>query len=328
MSDTNILPLEKKLEKLRSVYPNDVLEELKQTAIKINEIKKQKNAVIMAHNYMTPDIYHLVSDIVGDSLALAIEAKKTKADIIVMAGVHFMAETAKILNKDKKVLIPDMDAGCSLADSITGEDVRNLKKQYPGIPVITYVNTSADVKAETDICCTSGNVEKIVKACNKKEVILIPDKYLAGNVEKSTGVKCITWEKGACEVHELFTKEEVLHIKKQDKNVKVIAHPECPKEVVEVSDFSGSTAQMIDFVKNEKPEKVALITECSMSQNIQELSPDTQFIGMCRMCPHMKKITLDNILTCLIDEKHEIKLDDEIISKSKSAIDKMIEFSK
>lgn len=317
-----------KLEKLSDIYPSEILSELKETAEKINKLKKQKNAVIMAHNYMTPDIYHLVSDVVGDSLALAIEAEKTDADIIVVAGVHFMAETAKILNKNKKVLIPDLDAGCSLADSITGEDVRNLKKKYPNIPVITYVNTSADVKAETDICCTSGNVEKIVKACNRKEVILIPDKYLAGNVEKSTGIKCITWEKGSCEVHELFTKEEVEHIKKSDNEVKVIAHPECPKEVVEVSDFSGSTAQMINYVKNQKPAKVALITECSMSQNIQELSPDTQFIGMCRMCPHMKKITLDNILACLENETFEINLSDEIIQKSKTAIDKMIEYSK
>ena len=293
----------------------------------IHMLKRQKNAVILAHNYMTPDIYHCVSDFVGDSLALAIEAEKVDADIIVMAGVHFMAETAKILSPHKKVLIPDPDAGCSLASSITGADVRALKQKYPGRPVVTYVNTTADVKAETDICCTSGNVEKIIATLGVDEVILIPDKYLAGNVEKATGVRCITWDDGACEVHELFTPEEIHDIKKSDPTIKVIAHPECPEQVVAEADFSGSTAGMIDFVVQNQPEKVALITECSMSQNIAEQAPNTEFIGMCRMCPHMKRITLYNILSCLQSETVEITLDAETIRLAHGAVQRMLNLS-
>ena len=276
---------------------------------------------------MTPDIFHCVSDIVGDSLALAIKAKEVKADIIIMAGVHFMAETAKILNPHKKVIIPDSTAGCSLASSITGEDVRNLKKKYPNIPVVTYVNTTADVKAETDICCTSGNVEKIIKNLGVPEVILIPDKYLAGNVEKSTGIKCITWDDGSCEVHELFTPEEIRSLRISNPNVKIIAHPECPKEVVAESDFSGSTAGMIDYVINNQPREVALITECSMGANIAKQAPNTQFLGMCRMCPHMKKITLQNILSCLQNEEEEVTLSDEIIQRAFGAVQRMIDAS-
>lgn len=293
----------------------------------INALKRKKNAVILAHNYMTPDIYHCVSDIVGDSLALAIEAQKVNADIIVMAGVHFMAETSKILSPQKKVLIPDEKAGCSLASSITGADVRMLKQKHPGIPVVTYVNTTADVKAETDICCTSGNVEKIIAKLGVNEVILIPDKYLAGNVEKATGVRCITWDDGACEVHELFTPQEMRDIKNADPNIKVIAHPECPKEVVAEADFSGSTAGMINYVVDTQPEKVALITECSMAHNIAEKAPNTQFVGMCRMCPHMKRITLDNILTCLKQETVEITLDDDTISRAYGAVQRMLDLS-
>ncbi|MGB1361434.1 MAG: quinolinate synthase NadA [Alphaproteobacteria bacterium] len=313
--------------KIKHIYSPDDWEYIKPIVDEINELKKEKNAFILAHNYMTPDIYHCVSDFVGDSLALAIEGQKTDADIIVMAGVHFMAETSKILSPEKKVLIPDETAGCSLASSITGADVRMLKQKYPGRPVITYVNTTADVKAETDICCTSGNVEKIVKSLGVDEIILIPDKYLAGNVEKQTGIKCITWDDGACEVHELFTVDEMKSLRKGDPNLTIIAHPECPKEVVAEADFAGSTAGMINYVIDNQPAKVALITECSMSQNIAKQSPNTEFVGMCRMCPHMKKITLENILKCLKKETVEVTLDDETIKKAHGAVQRMLDVS-
>ena len=314
-------------DKVKDVYSLDDWEYKEPLIARINQLKKEKNAVILAHNYITPDIYQCVSDIVGDSLALAIEAKKVESDIIVMAGVHFMAETSKILSPEKKVLIPDDKAGCSLASSITGADVRKLKQLYPGRPVITYVNTTADVKAETDICCTSGNVEKIVRSLGVDEVILIPDKYLAGNVEKATGIRCITWDDGSCEVHELFTVDEMKTLRKSDPDLKIIAHPECPKEVVAEADFAGSTAGMINYVVDNQPEKVALITECSMSHNIAKQAPNTKFMGMCRMCPHMKKITLENIVKCLEQETIEVYLDDEIIQKAYGSVQRMLERS-
>ena len=259
---------------------------------KINKLKKEKNAVILAHNYQTPEIYHGVADIAADSLALAVEAAKTTADIIVLCGVHFMAETAKLINPEKKVLIlPDMQAGCSLSASITGEDVVMLKEKYPGVPVVSYVNTSADVKAESDVCCTSANAVKVVESLGSDKVIFLPDHYLANYVQKNTKVKIISWQ-GTCVVHEKFTAKEVEDIKKQNPEIKVIAHPECPPDVISASDFAGSTSNMVKYVKENQPKKVLLVTECSMSDNIQVENPNVEFVKPCNLCPYMKKITL------------------------------------
>src|ERR1700716_2726210 len=250
----------------------------------INDLKKQRGAVILAHNYQTPEIYNCVADFVGDSLQLAREATKTKAGIIVQAGVHFMAETSKLLNPDKIVLIPDLRAGCSLASSITGEDVRLLRERFPGLPVVTYVNTSADVKAESDICCTSGNAVKVVEAIARDfgtdTVIMIPDKYLARNVAAKTGVKVITWE-GACEVHERFTAQEIRDYRSAHPGITVLAHPECPPEVVAEADFAGSTAAMIHYVGDHRPKRVVMVTECSMSDNVAVEYPDVDFVRPC-----------------------------------------------
>ena len=249
----------------------------------INKLKKEKNAIILAHNYQTPEIYHGVADIAADSLALAVEAAKTSADKIIMCGVHFMAETAKLMNPNKKVFLPDMQAGCSLSSSITGKDVRLLKQKYPGVPVVSYVNTSADVKAETDICCTSANAVKVVESLNVDKVIFLPDQYLADYVAKNTKVKIISW-KGTCIVHEQFTSKEIEDIKKQNPGIKVIAHPECPPDVIEASDFAGSTSGMIKYVKDNQPKKVMMVTECSMSDNIQIENPNVQFINLRLNC--------------------------------------------
>src|ERR1700743_2874216 len=259
----------------------------------ILQLKRQRDAVILAHNYMTPEIFHCVADIVGDSLALAREAMKVDADVIVLAGVHFMAETAKLLNPTKTVLIPDQRAGCSLAESITAADVRLLREKYPGVPVVTYVNTSAAVKAESDICCTSGNAKKIVESLGVPEVIMLPDEYLAQNVAAETKVKIIAW-KGHCEVHERFTAADIELYRKQNPGVIVLAHPECPPEVVTASDYAGSTARMIEWVDKHKPARVVLVTECSMSDNVAASHPGTEFVRPCQLCPHMKRITLKN----------------------------------
>ena len=288
----------------------------------INKLKKEKNAVILAHNYQTPEIYHGVSDFAADSLALAEEASKTSADIIVMAGVHFMAETAKLMSPNKKVLLPDMGAGCSLSSSITGEDVRNLKKQYPGVPVVSYVNTSAEVKAETDVCCTSANAVKIVKSLGVKKVIFLPDNYLAQYVASQTDVEIISW-KGICMVHDQFNDQEIHEIRKNNPEIKIIAHPECPPDVIKASDFAGSTSGMIKYVKDNQPKKVMMVTECSMSDNIQVENPNVEFIRPCNLCPHMKKITLPKILDCLKNETGEIVMDQETIIKAKTSVEKM-----
>ena len=288
----------------------------------INKLKKEKNAVILAHNYQTPEIYHGVSDFAADSLALAVEASKTSADIIVMAGVHFMAETAKLMSPNKKVLLPDMGAGCSLSSSITGEDVRNLKKQHPGVPVVSYVNTSAEVKAETDVCCTSANAVKIVKSLGVKKVIFLPDNYLAQYVASQTDVEIISW-KGICIVHDQFNKKEIHEIRKNNPEIKIIAHPECPPDVINASDFAGSTSGMIKYVKDNQPKKVMMVTECSMSDNIQVENPNVEFIRPCNLCPHMKKITLPKILDCLKNETGEIVMDKETIIKAKTSVEKM-----
>tara|TARA_B100001996_G_C18655459_1_gene591006 strand:+ start:1025 stop:2014 length:990 start_codon:yes stop_codon:yes gene_type:complete len=289
---------------------------------KINKLKKEKNAVILAHNYQTPEIYHGVADFSADSLSLAIEASKTSADIIVMAGVHFMAETAKLMNPEKKVLLPDMKAGCSLSSSITGEDVRLLKKKYPGVPVVSYVNTSADVKAETDICCTSANALKIVKSLGVKKVIFLPDDYLAKYVASQTDIEIISW-KGICIVHDQFKDKEINEIRKNNPGIKIIAHPECPPDVIKASDFTGSTSGMIKYVENHQPKKVMMVTECSMSDNIQVENPKVEFIKPCNLCPHMKRITLPKILDCLENETGEIIMDIETINKARVPVEKM-----
>ena len=294
---------------------------------KINKLKKEKNAVILAHNYQTPEIYHGISDFSADSLALAVEAAKTKADIIIMCGVHFMAETAKLMSPEKKVLLPDMDAGCSLSSSITGEDVRNLKKKYPGVPVVSYVNTSAEVKAETDICCTSANALKIVQSLGVKKVIFLPDDFLAKYVASQTDVEIISW-KGTCEVHEQFNDEEINEIRKNNPGIKIIAHPECPPDVIKASDFAGSTSGMIKYVKDNQPEKVMMVTECSMSDNVQIDNPNVKFIRPCNLCPHMKKITLPKILDCLENETNELIMDKKTIEKARKSVERMAEIGR
>jgi len=290
---------------------------------KINQLKKEKNAIILAHNYQTPEIYHGVADVAADSLALAIEAAKTKADIIVMAGVHFMAETSKLMSPNKKVLLPDMDAGCSLSSSISGKDVRLLKKKYPGVPVVSYVNTSAEVKAETDICCTSANAVKIVKSLGVKKVIFLPDNYLAKYVASQIDVEIIAW-KGICVVHDQFNEKEIHDIRKQNPGIKIIAHPECPPDVIKASDFAGSTGGMIKYVEDNQPKKVMMVTECSMSDNIQVDNPNVEFIRPCNLCPYMKKITLPKILACLENETGEIIMDKKMIEKARLPVERMV----
>ena len=294
---------------------------------KINQLKKEKNAIILAHNYQTPEIYHGVADVAADSLALAIEAAKTDADIIVMAGVHFMAETSKLMSPSKKVLLPDMDAGCSLSSSVTGKDVRLLKKKYPGVPVVSYVNTSAEVKAETDVCCTSANAVKIVESLRVKKVIFLPDDFLAKYVASQTDVEIISW-KGTCEVHEQFTDEEINEIRKNNPGIKIIAHPECPPDVISASDFAGSTSGMIKYVKDNQPEKVMMVTECSMSDNVQIDNPNVKFIRPCNLCPHMKKITLPKILDCLENETNELIMDNKTIEKARKSVERMAEIGR
>ena len=289
---------------------------------KINKLKKEKNAVVLAHNYQTPEIYHGIADFAADSLALAIEASKTTADIIIMCGVHFMAETAKLMSPNKKVLLPDMNAGCSLSSSITGNDVRLLKKKYPNVPVVSYVNTSADVKAETDVCCTSANAVKVVESLGVKKVIFLPDDYLAKYVASITNVEIISW-KGTCIVHEKFTAKEINEIKEQNPGIVIIAHPECPPDVINSADFAGSTSGMSEYVKKNQPKKVMMVTECSMSDNIQVENPNVDFIKPCNMCPHMKKITLPKILDCLENETGEIIMDKETIDKARISVEKM-----
>ena len=289
---------------------------------KINKLKKEKNAVVLAHNYQTPEIYHGIADFAADSLALAVEASKTKADIIVMCGVHFMAETAKLMSPDKKVLLPDMSAGCSLSSSITGKDVRLLKEKYPGVPVVSYVNTSADVKAETDVCCTSANAIKVVESLGVKKVIFLPDDYLAKYVASKTNVEIISW-KGTCVVHEQFNAKEIKDIKEQNPGIVVIAHPECPPDVINASDFAGSTTGMSEYVKKNQPKKVMMVTECSMSDNVQVENPKVEFIKPCNLCPYMKKITLPKILDCLEKESNEILIPDNLMEKARLSVERM-----
>ena len=290
----------------------------------INALKKERNAVILAHNYMTPEIYHCVADITGDSLALARRAAETDADVIVMAGVHFMAETAKLLNPDKTVLIPDQRAGCSLAESITAADIRKLREQHPGVPVVTYVNTSAEVKAESDICCTSGNAVAIVESLGCDEVIFLPDEYLANYVAQQTDVKIITW-KGHCEVHERFTPQELQDYRSSYDELTIIAHPECPPDVLAVADFVGSTAQMSRYVETQRPKRVLMVTECSMSDNVAADVTDVQFIRPCNLCPHMKRISLPKIYESLENLEPRVEIDPQVAVEARRAVERMLE---
>ncbi len=290
----------------------------------IEGLKEARNAVILAHNYQTPEIFHGVADITGDSLALAKRAAESEADIIVLCGVHFMAETAKIINPDKTVLIPDLEAGCSLAESITGADVRALKERYPGVPVVTYVNTSAEVKAETDVCCTSANAVEVVESLGVDRVIFLPDEYLGRWVAANTAVEVILWN-GRCEVHEQFTADNVRAYRRQFPGVKVIAHPECSPEVLHEADMVGSTSGMISYVADQRPERVVMITECSMSDNVAAEFPELEFVRPCTICPHMKRITLGKIVDSLRHLQHEVTVDLEVARRARRSVERMLE---
>jgi quinolinate synthase len=290
----------------------------------INRLKMERNAIVAAHNYMTPDIYHLAADLTGDSLALAQLALETEAEVIVLAGVHFMAETAKIINPGKTVLIPDLEAGCSLADGITGADVRRLKEQYPNVPVVTYVNTSAEVKAESDITCTSSNAVAVVESLGVDRVIFTPDQYLGRWVATQTDVEVILWE-GSCIVHERFTGEEIAQHRHTLGDIPVIAHPECPPDVLAEADFVGSTHAMIEWVTTRAPERVMMITECSMADNVAEATPDTEYIRPCNLCPYMKRITLDNIRASLETMTHQVEIDPDVSERARKAVMRMLE---
>jgi quinolinate synthase len=290
----------------------------------INELKRERNAVILAHNYQTPEIFHCVADYVGDSLQLAKLAAASEAEVIVQGGVHFMAETSKILSPEKVVLTPDSEAGCSLAASITAADVRALRAEYPGVPIVAYVNTSAEVKAEVDICCTSSNALKIVESLGSDRVIMLPDRYLAENVAAQTKVKILAWH-GACEVHERFTPQELEAYRADHPGLTIIAHPECPREVVEISDFAGSTAAMIDYVRRNKPARVLLVTECSMADNVAAETTGTEFVRPCNFCPHMKRITLPKILDSLLYMREEVTVDPLVAERARRSVQRMID---
>lgn len=310
-------------QKVAKVIPEIQWMEFAPYIYEINRLKKEKDAVILAHNYMTPEIFHCVADYAGDSLQLAQEASKVKAQVIVQAGVHFMAETSKILSPDKTILIPDMAAGCSLAESITAEDVRILRAQYPNVPIVTYVNTSAEVKAESDVCCTSSNALAIIESYEQDEILMIPDQFLAANIAKQTNKKIHTYA-GSCEVHEQFTPETLRGFRKAYPNAVIIAHPECPPEVCDEADFSGSTSAMINYVQEKQPPRVVMITECSMSDNVSVENPNVEFVRPCNLCPHMKRISLKNILSCLQNMEHEVFVDEEVAIRAKRSVDRML----
>ena len=310
-------------ERLRGVLPEIEWPVHAPYVAAINQLKRERNAVILAHNYQTPEIFHGVADISGDSLALAVEAAKTDADVIVLCGVHFMAETAKLLNPTRTVLIPDLEAGCSLAASITADDVRLLRQRYPGVPVVTYVNTSAAVKAESDICCTSANAVRVVESLGVDRVIFLPDEFLGRWVASQTKVQCILW-KGHCEVHERFTAEDIRQYKQQFDDVEVLAHPECPPEVLAEVDFVGSTAAMIDHLHDTPTRRVVMITECSMSDNVAVQFPELEFIRPCNLCPHMKRITLPKILRSLQTMEYKIEIDQDVAERARLAVERMV----
>ncbi len=293
----------------------------------INALKRERNATILAHNYMTPEIFHGIADVVGDSLQLAIEATRTEAEVIVQCGVHFMAETSKILNPAKTVLMPDMAAGCSLADSITAEGVAEMRARYPGAPVVSYVNTTAEVKAASDICCTSSNAVQIIRALEAETIIMTPDKYLAQNVAAQVPEKRIVWWDGSCIVHEQYTAQDIREFRAWNPGTRIIAHPECPPDVVAEADFSGSTAGILGYVSAERPERAMLVTECSMASNIADAHPDVEFIGPCNMCPFMKKITLEKILWSLHSMTTQIEVEPSIAGRARLAVQRMIDLS-
>ena len=292
----------------------------------INDLKRERNAVVLAHNYMTPEIFHGISDVSGDSLQLAIEATKVDADVIVQCGVHFMAETSKILSPKKTVLMPDMSAGCSLAESITAEGVEEMRAKYPGAPVVSYVNTTAEVKAASDICCTSSYAVQIVDAMESDTVIMTPDQYLAQNVANQSKKKVVFWE-GSCIVHELYTADDLKAYREYDPEVKIIAHPECTPAVVAESDFTGSTSGIIKWVHDNKPKKAMLITECSMASNIADELPEVDFAKPCNMCPYMKKISLEKVLYVLHTMENQVEVDAEVAEKARLSVQRMIDLS-
>ncbi len=310
-------------EKVRKVVPPMEWPSFAPYILAIGELKKARDAVILAHNYQTPEIFHCVGDIVGDSLQLAREAARAEASVIVQCGVHFMAETAKLLNPDKTVLIPDAGAGCSLAASITGADVRALRRRWPGVPIVTYVNTSAEVKAESDICCTSSNAVEVVESLGAPRVLCIPDEYLARNIAEQTEVEIIPW-RGRCEVHERFTAQELRDYRAGDSELQIIAHPECPPDVIAEADFTGSTSAMINWVRTRQPGKVMMVTECSMSDNVAVENPDVEFIRPCNLCPHMKKITLAKILDSLLEMRDEVVIDPGLAARARRPIERMM----
>ncbi len=327
--------------KVGRVVPEAELKLKAELAFEINQLKKEKNAIILGHNYMEPALYHSIPDYVGDSLGLSRIAAETKADRIVFCGVRFMAETAKILNPNRMVLLPAEFAGCSLAASITAEQVRELKSRYPGVPVVTYINTYADVKAETDVCCTSSNAVKIVKSLGTDKVICLPDEFLARNIARETGMQVITangifageqptmlvWD-GHCEVHEQFTVNDVKRVRAQFPDVEVLAHPECTPEVVLASDFSGSTTAMVKHVQDSESHRFLLLTECSMSDNIAAENPDKEFVGLCSVrCPHMNQITLEETLEALQRDQYQIEIDENVRVGAKKSLDRMLELS-
>ncbi|MCC7273710.1 MAG: quinolinate synthase NadA [Alphaproteobacteria bacterium] len=310
--------------RLATVFPAAAWPELEPDIAAIVRLKRERNAVVLAHNYQTPDIYHGVADIVGDSLALAREAARTDAAVIVLCGVHFMAETAKILNPDRTVLIPDPGAGCSLAASITAADVRLLRQRHPGVPVVVYVNTSAEVKAEADICCTSGNAERIVESLGAETVLFLPDEYLARWVAGRTRTRIISWH-GHCEVHEQFTAVDIARVRRAHAGLEVIAHPECPPDVLAAADFVGSTQQMTDWVRTRRPARVLLLTECSMSDNVAAEVPDVELVRACSLCPHMKRIDLAKVRRSLETMGHAVTIDPEIAARARRSVARMLE---
>jgi len=310
-------------ERVKDVFSADEWTYIAPYVDEIERLKKERNAIILAHNYQTPDIFHCVSDIVGDSLALAKKATEVEADVIVMCGVHFMAETTKILNPSKTVLIPDAEAGCSLAESITAADIEKMRALYPGVPVVTYVNTTAEVKAVSDVTCTSANAKQVVESLGVDRVMLFPDEFLAQNVSAETDVEIITFP-GRCEVHEKFSAKQVVDLRKSYPGVTVLAHPECPPEVLQKADFSGSTSGMANYVRDQKPAQVALITECSMSDNLVSKNPETNFIRSCSLCPHMQRITLPKIIEALKNMAVEVTVDEEIAGKARQAVENML----
>ena len=313
-------------ERLRGVVPDLEWPVHAPYVAAINRLKAERRAVVLAHNYQTPEIFHGVADVTGDSLLLAREAARAEADVIVLCGVHFMAETAKILNPARTVLIPDLQAGCSLADSITAEDVRLLRQRYPGVPVVTYVNTSAAVKAESDVCCTSANAVRVVEALGVPRVIFLPDEYLGRWVASQTRTEVLLW-KGHCEVHERFTAEDLRTFRRQWPGARVLAHPECPPEVLAEADYVGSTSGMQAHVERQRPARVVLITECSMSDNLQARFPQVEFVRPCALCPHMKRITLPGILRALQTLEHRVEVAPDVAERARAAVERMLALS-